>query len=337
MGPQTSTPETRPRVAELLATAALMVLTGCGEDASAPGGPSDGRAEPSAAQGDPRLFDYAQEAGVALRSLSSTVEDPVTVREVTYESPRGGTVTATMAAPRTGATDVAVILLHGMPLDRHDMRAPAIVYACAGATTLAIDAPYARAGTGSIKLTRRDRAEQIQLITDLRRGIDLLTQDGATHVSLVGLSYGAAMGALLAGVDERVASAALLVGDGGLVAHLTDEEEEPDGVLGAVSARQAEAWLEAMRPVEPLLYVGDSTAELLFLNGRHDTFVAPTDAEQLHAAAGDEAEVKWYDTGHDLPSEAIRFQFEWVGETAGLDRDRLADCVDDHAHLDQIP
>jgi len=242
-----------------------------------------------------------------------------------------------MATPRSGGTDVAVILLHGMPLDRSDMREPAIVYACAGATTLAIDAPYVRAGTGSIKLTRADRTEQIQLITDLRRGIDLLAQHGAAHVSLVGLSYGAAMGALLAGVDERVGSAALLVGDGGLVAHLTDQDGVPDGPLSTVPKSQADAWLEAMRPVEPLLYVGDSEAELLFLNGRHDTLVDPADAEQLHAAAGADAQVRWYDTGHDLTAEAIRYQFEWVGEKAGLDAERLTECVDDLGHLDQMP
>jgi len=306
------------RAGSALVVAALAVLPACGADArDAPG-----------------LFDYDQSQEVPFRTLDSAEVGSVTVREVSYASPRGGRVTATISTPRAGGTDVAVILLHGMPLDRNDMRDPAIVYACAGATALAIDAPYVRAGTGSIKFTRRDRAEQIQLITDLRRGIDLLAQEGATTVSLVGLSYGAAMGALLAGIDERVGSAALLVGDGGLVAHMTDEEGMPVGPLSTVPRRRADAWLEAMRPIEPLRYVGDSDAELLFLNGRHDTLVDPVDAEHLHAAAGD-GEVRWYDTGHDLPAEAIRYQFEWVGERTGLDRDRLTACIDDHGHLDQ--
>jgi uncharacterized protein len=334
VGPQPSTTKTRRRLGAVLAVAALSAPAGCGEDTPPPDDAA-GSATPSAAQGDPDLFDYEQ-SRVRLRTLGSKVEGPVTMREVTYESPRGGTVTATMAEPRAGGTDVALILLHGMPDDRDDMREPAIVYACSGATTLAIDAPYARAEAGSIKLTRRDRNEQIQLITDLRRGIDLLAQEGATQVALVGLSYGASMGALLAGVDDRVGSAALLVGDGGLVAHMTDDEGEPDGLLSAASASQAEAWLEAMRPIEPLLYVGDSEAELLFLNGRHDTMVDAADAEQLHAAAGEGAEVRWYDTGHDLTAEAFRYQFEWVGEQTGLDRDRLAACVDDHGRLEQF-
>ena len=336
MGPRASTTGRR-RVGAALATVLLGALVGCGEDTTEP---SAAGSSPAPPQGDPALFDY-QRQRVVLETTDSTTESttegPVTLREVTYESPRGGRVTATMATSRTGGAGVAVILLHGMPLDRHDMRDPAVVYACAGATTLAVDAPYARTGSGSIKLTRRDRTEQVQLITDLRRGIDLLTQEGAQHVSLVGLSYGAAMGALLAGVDDRVGSAALLVGDGGLVAHLTDEDGEPDGPLSTAPHRQADTWLEAMRPIEPVLYVGDSAADLLFLNGRHDTLVDPTDAEALHAAAGDGAEVRWYDTGHDLSAEAIRYQFEWVGKKSGLDADRLDRCVDEHGHLDRMP
>jgi pimeloyl-ACP methyl ester carboxylesterase len=290
---------------------------------------------------DSTLFQYDVEGRVPLREISSRSVGPATVSEVSYPSPRGGTVTATLSIPATDADDIAVLLLHGMPLDRNDMREPAIVYACAGATTLAIDAPYARSsGRGSITFTSRDRDDQIQLIVDLRRGIDLLDQqlgpDGAAHVSLVGISYGAAMGALLAGVDDRVRSAALIVGDGGLVAHMTEDDGTPGEPLSSVPEPRSSAWLEAMRPIEPLLYVGDSDAAFLFLNGRYDTQVDVADAEQLHAAAGDNSEVRWYDTGHDLTADAFRHQFQWVGEQAGFDPERLAECIEDHAGLDHF-
>ncbi len=328
----------------LLATVALAGASACSAVDSPPGSggsaasstPSSGASEVSA---DRTLFQHEDEGRVPIREIDSRSVGPVTVSEVSYPSPRGGTVTATMSVPVTDPEDVAVLLLHGMPLDRHDMRTPGIVYACAGATTLAIDAPYARSGRGSISFTPRDRADQIQLITDLRRGIDLLDEElgpnGARHVSLVGLSYGAAMAALLAGVDDRVGSAALIVGDGGLVAHMTKDDGTPTGQFSTVSEPRSSAWLDAMRPIEPLLYVSDSDAAFLFLNGRHDTQVDVADAEQLHAAAGDNSEVIWYDTGHDLNADAFRHQFHWVGERAGLDPERLAACIVDHASLDQ--
>lgn len=298
--------------------------------------PAEGNPGPDSGP-DPSIFEYADHGPVRVRTLGTRIVGPVRVREVDYPSPRGGTVTATISTPRSRPTPAAVILLHGMPLDRNDMRIPALVYACAGSTTIAIDAPYVRTGQGTITFTRLDRTAQIQFITDLRRGLDLLEQEGATQVSLLGISYGATMGALLAGVDDRIGSAALLVGDGGLVAHMTDADGVPVPPLSEVPRDQAAAWLDRMRPIEPVLYVGASDAAFLLLNGRHDTLVDESDAELLHEAVGENGEARWYDTGHDLTVDAYRYQFHWVGSSIGLDPDRLAGCVDELGQLGESP
>ncbi len=351
MYPQSPTDAGAHRLTLAVAGAAVLaVLTACsddGADGRADGEPSGSSAaslsaDPSTAgvTGDPALYDYDSDGAVRLATRRSRTVGPMTVREVTYPSPQGGTVTATLTSPDVDPSDAAIVLLHGMPLDRNDMREPAQVYACAGATALAIDAPYARGRSprteDAITLTHQDRVEQIQFIVDLRRGIDLLQQEGATRVSLMGISYGASMGALLAGVDHRIDSAVMIVGDGGLVAHLTRPDGTPLPGLGMLPDAEESAWLDDMRPLEPVLYVGDSDADLLFMNGRHDTMVEPADAEQLHAAAGDGSEVRWYDTGHDLPVEAFAYQFDWIGEHLGLDPERLDKCVEEYGHLDQF-
>ncbi len=351
MEPLSSTSERPRRLALAMAGAATLgVLAACsdGADVRVDGRPPDASASDvrssdpptGAVQGDPALFDYDDAGRVRLTTTRTRTVGPVTQREVSYPSPQGGTVTATLTTPDTDARNAGMLLLHGMPLDRNDMREPALVYACAGATTLAIDAPYARGRSprteDAITLTHQDRTEQIQFIVDLRRGVDLLQQRGAARVSLLGISYGASMGALLAGVEDRLDSAALIVGDGGLVAHMTHPDGSPVAGLGMLPDRRKNAWLDDMRPIEPLLYVGDSEANLLMMNGRHDTQVEPADAEQLHAAAGENSEVRWYDTGHDLPADAFRYQFEWVGEQLDLDPGRLAECVDEYGHLDQF-
>lgn len=343
MGAHPSAARTIVRRAVLLAAVAWASACGAPDPQVDPGGRTSPSVPPSEVHevaADHTLFQYEDAGRVPLRELRSRSVGPVTVSEVSYPSPEGGTVTATMSVPLTEAEDVGVLLLHGIPGDRHDLLTPATVYACAGATTLAIDAPFVRSGRGSISFTPRDRADQIQLMTDLRRGIDLLGQelgpDAAAHVSVVGISYGAAMAALLAGLDDRVGSAALIVGDGGLVAHMTEDDGTPSGPFGSVPEPRSSEWLDSMRPIEPLLYVGDSDAAFLFLNGRHDTQVDVADAEQLHAAAGDNSEVRWYDTGHDLTADAFRHQFQWVGEQAGLDAERLAGCIEDHAGLDEF-
>lgn len=318
----------RTRAGSGAVTAALVVLglAACGDDAAPTPSVPDLAADLS-------VFDYP--AGtVTVREVGRDSTRDVRIREVRYPSPFDDSpVTATVTTPRTQPTTAGVLLLHGMPSDRRDMRVPGVVFACAGATTLAIDAPYVRNGEGAIKLDSRDRDEQVQLITDLRRGIDLLEQDGVDEVSVVGISYGASMGALLVGVDDRVGSAALIVGDGGLVAHLTDDAGEPVSPLTAATPERQQQWLEQMRPIEPVEHVGRTEAELLFLNGRSDGFVDASDAEALHSAAPEGSEVRWYDTGHDLSAEAFRHQFTWVGEHLGLDSGRLDRCVTDHGGL----
>ncbi len=322
---------TRSWVLAVTVTLASAALAACGDGASAP---SSHESESGGAGTDVTIFDYPSEDAVPVRVLRRETTAQVRRRDVSYPSPLDGSaVTATLTAPAQRPAPAGVLLLHGMPSNRADMRIPGMVFACAGATALAIDAPYVRNGSGTIKLDSRDREEQVQLITDLRRAMDVLEQGGAEELSAVGISYGASMGALLVGVDDRIGSAALLVGDGGLVAHLTDDSGEPVSPLSAAPAEQQRRWLSQMRPIEPVDYVGGSVADLLFLNGRSDSFVDVSDAEALHAAAPEGSEVRWYDSGHDLPAEAFGYQFAWVGERLGLDSGRLDRCVDDFGAL----
>lgn len=104
---------------------------------------------------------------------------------------------------------------------------------------------------------RLDRgAEQIQLIVDFRRAVDLLRarpEIDADRIGYLGVSYGGAMGGLLAGVEDRLSAVVLVVGDGGLVAHFTGAEYE-GGELVRLDPAARDAWLAAMEPSEPLYY-----------------------------------------------------------------------------------
>lgn len=82
-----------------------------------------------------------------------------------------------------------------------------------------------------------------------------------------GISYGAAIGGQLIGVDDRVEAALLLLGDGGVVERFTDENGEPTWEIAGLSEVERQAWFEAMLPIEPSRYIGDSEAKILFMNG----------------------------------------------------------------------
>ena len=191
-----------------------------------------------------------------------------------------------------------------------------------GAVILTISAPSARiSGKDWITFTPLDRDEQVQLMVDLRRGVDLLLQQekvDPARIGYIGYSYGAAMGGLLAGIEPRIKAYGLMVGDGGLVNHFTDGDR-PVGGFESVPSEAREAWLKAMRPIEPIHFVSHaSPSALFFQNARHDMSVSEEDALAYQAAGSEPKKVEWYDSGHGLPPQAYTDMVAWLAEQIGI-------------------
>lgn len=74
-----------------------------------------------------------------------------------------------------------------------------------------------------------------------------------------------------------------------------------------------------MAPIEPIRFVGHANIPLLLQNGRFDEFVPGYEAEELHAAAPQPKEVRWYDAGHSLNQQAVVDRHRWLHEKIGLD------------------
>lgn len=266
-----------------------------------------------------RLFEYDARAPIGLRIVSTRKAGTLKVQEITYASPKGGRVPATLIVPDGAGPFAGILLMHGMPGTRAATLPEAETLARRGAVTLSIDAPFARRRGEPVQLTRRDRDQQVQLIVDWRRGVDLLTARpdvDPKRLAYVGHSYGGAMGGLLAGVETRIRAYALAVGDGGLVSHVMGTGD-PDFQRLSRSAR--ERWLAAMEPVEPLRFVGRAApAHLLFQNGRRDRLVPPASAEAYQAAGSEPKTIEWYDTDHFLDEQATHDRHLWLAEQIGI-------------------
>jgi dienelactone hydrolase len=262
------------------------------------------------------LFAYDRAAPTALHdSLRTTDGDGISVYVVSFASPRGGRATGVMCVPPGSGPFAGVLLQHGMPGNAEQTLVAARNLARHGAVVLSLDAPWARRGGPVVAFTPQDSADQVQLIADMQRGVDVLVARrdvDPTRLAYVGVSYGGAMGALLAGVERRLKTYVLAVGDGGLVSHFTGADDPPNGPLG-VSRERWQRWLAAMRPIEPLRFVGRAPpASIFFQSGRQDRLVPPVDASWLHSAASEPKTVKWYDAGHGLGPQARIDQLEWL-------------------------
>jgi dienelactone hydrolase len=274
-----------------------------------------------------RLFTYDDDAPLSIQVADSWQNGNQRVISLSYASPMGGRVPALIVVPPGHGPFAGLIVQHGLPGDRFAMLQVAEDFARLGAVVVAIDAPWARA-KHLITFTKRDRTEQIQLIIDLRRAVDLLrSRDDVDddRIGYLGVSYGAAMGGLLAGVEDRIAAFVLNVGDGGLVTHFTGAEDA-QGPLSQLPAARLESWLAAMEPIEPLKWIGKAEAPILFQSGRDDDLVPPADAKEFHRAAPETKEVRWYNAGHLLPNEAWCDAARWLQETIAVSGNKHPAC-----------
>ena len=281
-----------------------------------------------------QLFDYDASAPIDMEEVSVIeMDNGYSYHEITYASPKGGRVPATLLVPTTSSGPFAgIILMHGLPGDRKDNASFARSLVPTGAVVLMIDAPFARPENRTrsewpLTFSEVDRLEQIQLMVDLRRGVDLLSarEDvDPERLAYVGYSYGAAMGGLLAGIEPRIKAFGLMVGDGGIVSHFTAADGTLFSELNRLSAEERKTWLSLMEPIEPIRFVGRAApGSLFFQNALRDEAVTRDDALAYQAAGSESRRIEWYESGHFLPREAFRRMVEWLETRIGIDADRF--------------
>ena len=276
----------------------------------------------AATAADRNLFAYDVTAPLNLQQTVESTKNGVESRAISFTSPGGGSATGLLFDPITRSSlRPGIVLMHGMPGTARGMAAYAQQLAEQGAVVIAIDAPFARRAGEPVRLSAGDRAEQIQLIKDLQRAVDVLrarVNVADDRLAYLGISYGGAMGALFAGVERRIKTAVLVVGDGGLVSHFTGPEDYT--FMAGLSCAARVDWFRAMAPIEPIRFIPlASPTALLLQNGRIDNLVPAADAEELHAAAPGPKTIRWYEAGHGLNLQALWDRHDWLHEQIGLD------------------
>ena len=278
----------------------------------------------SATQAELSLFAYDANAPLNLQRTVEGASAGVETSAISYDSPAGGRVTGLLFVPldRSGLRP-GIILMHGAPGSSRDawLADYAQTFAHSGAVVIAIDAPFARRTGSPLRMTKQDRDEQIQLMKDLQRAVDVLRAEpnvDKDRIAYVGVSYGGAMGVQFTAIDHRIKAAALVVADGGWVMHSTQAGTLT--FLATLPCATRAAWFRDMVPIEPIRFIGFAKpTPLLLQNGKTDAFVAPADAQLLHNAAPEPKKILWYDAGHNLTLQATFDRHDWLVGQIGLD------------------
>jgi dienelactone hydrolase len=323
------------RIQAVLLSLLFLLLAACADAAEVPIPEAKGSSSPEVvsaslatvkAEDQLHLFEYDREAPLDFQVKDRMERDGSTWIDFTFASPKGGRVPGRLMIPDGDGPFPGLMIQHGSLSNYEAMTSLASTFVDYGAVVLMINDPYSRPGgwepSGSTGdtwpyYTTRDMEIKIQSIVDMQRAVDLLAarpEVDHERMAYYGISYGAAMGGLFAGVENRLKAYVLQVGDGGLVEHTS--EPGADGRPNHFN----DEWAELMWPTESLHFVGFATpAALLFNNGIHDVLVPPRDAIRYQTAGSEPKTIVWYDSGHGLPIQATFDTAVWLQPFLGYE------------------
>jgi hypothetical protein len=150
-----------------------------------------------------------------------------------------------------------------------------------------------------------------QDVINARVALDILERRGDVdmdRIGFVGVDYGAMIGGVLGAVDDRIDAFVLATSFAEASRYFAQELVPPESVEG---------FAERLAPYDPVRTVGHLNGKVLLQNARRDRLIEAEEYEQLIDAA-DGAEVRWYESDHDLVFEAHEDRARWLSEELGV-------------------
>ena len=283
----------------LAAGLAVAILAGCGSE-----GFDDVRAK----------VDYDDSKPVKVEEVSKGQ----VFNEIEFQSPRGNDVAASIVMPGNRAGKVpAVLWAHGFGSNRNQFATEVTELADRGIASIIYDSNMTRFSRGGIDLQDPVYAAEVfelqlrQDIVDARVALDILERRGdvdMSRIGFVGVDYGVTIGGVLGAVDDRIDAMVLATGFPEPSRYFAQELVPPESVDG---------FSERLAPYDPVRTLGQAHEPILLQNARRDRLIPAEDYERLIDAAND-AEVKWYESDHELAFEAQQDRAQWLSEQLGV-------------------
>jgi len=277
-----------------------------------------------------RLLEYDQKLPLDIKEESSFERPGARVHEMTFASPKGGRVTASLVVPTQEGPHAGIVFGHWGNGNRTEFLPEAILLAEAGAASIIIDYPWERTAPWWKKMPGVTEPEKqvelfIQAIVDLRRALDvLLARRDVDHqrIAYVGHSFGAQWGAILAALDQRMKTAVLMAG----VPSAASLWLESTGDAGVVEYRKSlpkeklQNFVELYSQLDAIDFVPHAKPiSLLFQFARQERIMAEEHMRQYAQAASEPKTVLWYDAGHELADmQTMIDRADWLEKQIGL-------------------
>jgi fermentation-respiration switch protein FrsA (DUF1100 family) len=279
-----------------------------------------------------RQFDYDRNAPLNIREDKKEERDGVSLIDLSYDSPRGGRVPATLILPSGKGPFAGILFGHWMMprssfRNRKEFLDEAVLLAHSGAVSLLTDAPMVRPGflpeKDGLKGEIQNAEASRQQVIDFRGGLDLLLARGVVdpaRTAFVGHSYNAHTGGILSGVEKRIGSFVLMAGV------FADEEYIFDSTALDVTQFRQKNGDKVLRDFfqqytfdDPVHFIGHSAPASVFLQfGQDDQGIPEKMARGYFARFAEPKKIAFYKAGHALNREAREERIEWLAERLKL-------------------
>ena len=260
--------------------------------------------------GDP--FSYDVSKPIVVSEKSSAPQGTATLHDISFAGAGGQIMQGDLLVPAGKGPFPAVLYVHwlGDPQtsNRTQFHHEAEEMAEHGVMALLVDMPWSKPHWFRDRKLAEDYDFSRRQVKSLRRALDLLTQRpdvDRERIAYVGHDFGATYGSIVVGVDPRIRCAVLMAG----TPILSDWF-----LLGSkIEGKPREAYIKKMAPLDPINYVGKAkSVPILFQFATHDEYVAKDKAELFANSASDPKELRWYDTGHEMNSQAASDRVAWL-------------------------
>jgi fermentation-respiration switch protein FrsA (DUF1100 family) len=257
--------------------------------------------------------------GLALNAEATAAghDDGVRIEHVTYRTVDGTLVPSLFSIPTDRPSRGCLIYQPGFALGKDQTPGVRSGAASLGLSTFTID-PRNVGERGSVDQSiaaLRQPATLRNMVADtavdLRYGLDYLQNRPECHhkIAFLGTSFGAIVGAIVAGQDPRIKATVLTsVGPSfkrGVLMTNREAKADPDFPLAMVPGAADDAELladavDVLGPIDPDRWVGKiAPRPLLLINGREDPMVTHGDARAIAQAARAPKTVLEVEAGHD--------------------------------------
>lgn len=255
------------------------------------------------------IFAFDRTADVDVSEGETSRQPKFVAKALTYASPGGDRVSGIVVDPIGVERPAGVIFMHGAGGSRIDFLADAAALAKAGAVTLTIDSPFARSTSEQIRAgvapPETIRELMILNVQDLVRGLDVLVREydaDPARLAVVGYSMGVQAAATAAAVDSRPKAVVLMAG-----------RARPS------RTPRDRAWERLFSSIDTVHFLPElAPAAVLVQGGERDEVVARAEVEELYEATSRPKQIRWYDAGHGLSSQARRDRVAWLSAELDL-------------------